>query len=350
MAVTPLNIADMAFSELGENVTVNVPSYSVSAGSVTGGAATLTIGAHTLLKGQTIYVSGISPTDWNGYFTITSVTGTTITFAAAYTDAYVSGGTVTWAFPYDGTPKASYFNALWYSAILLPVLIRHPWNGLKTRVALSQPTLTVTAGSYNSGNSTVTLTVGPHSLQIGQPIYVTGINPAGWNTSTTITGVTSTTISYVLATSGSYVSGGTVTWGAVFDYSYVYTLPADIIRAIQVNSIFVSPYFTWSAFIYVPTGNVMPPFKIENGTLLSNQSTVDLLYCQIQNPPQEGGLVDLLVARAAAELAFPATHDNNIKKEKLDDYNRKLREMITANSQQGVLDPFQETSWITARQ
>lgn len=352
MAVTPLNIADMAFAQLGENVTTGVPSLTVTGASVSAGTAVLNVASTTgITVGNTIYLSGVSPTDWNGYWVVTAVVAnTSISVAVTFSDAWVSGGNVTWGYPYDGTDKANKFNTLWLNSILKPTLIRHPWNGLKTRVPLTAPSLTVTAGSYNAGTTTVTLTVGPHTLQVGQGIYVTGINPVSWNASGVITAVTATTISYVLSVTGSYVSGGTVTWSALFDYSYVYTLPADLIRAVQVNSVFVSSFYTWSTFVYIPTGNVMPPFKIENGQLLSNESAVDLLYCQLQNPPQEPSLVDLLVARAASELAFPVTHDNAIKKTKFDDYTLKLREMIAANAQQGVPDQFQETSWVQARQ
>ncbi len=228
--------------------------------------------------------------------------------------------------------------------------MRFPWNALKVRTALASPSLTVTAGSYNSGTTTVTLTVGTHTLQVGQFIYVNSLNPTAWNGTFAISAITSTSLSYVLSTTGSYVSGGVVTWAPVFGFRYIYTLPSDCLRSLYVNMIEVSIYYSWSNFNYVQLGSVLPPFKIENGKLLSNEPTVDLLYLQLQNPPTDPLLLEVLVARAAAELAFPISHDNNVKKEKLNDYMIKLREMLNVNSMQGTPDLFQETSWIQARQ
>ena len=69
---------------------------------------------------------------------------------------------------------------------------------------------TVTAATWLS--NVATLTIGAHSLIVGNKVVVYGINPAGYNGLATITAITATTISYALGVNpGAYVSGGAVT-------------------------------------------------------------------------------------------------------------------------------------------
>ena len=70
-------------------------SYATTAGSWTSSTATLTIGAHCFLVGDTITVAGVSPSGYNGTFVITAVTSTTISYAlASNPGSYTSAGTV----------------------------------------------------------------------------------------------------------------------------------------------------------------------------------------------------------------------------------------------------------------
>jgi hypothetical protein len=78
---------------------------------------------------------------------------------------------------------------------------------------------TVTGASWTSGGlGTATLTIGTHSLVVGQVVAISGVNPAGYNNGgvpVVVTGETSTTITYALASNpGAYVSGGLVAGAA----------------------------------------------------------------------------------------------------------------------------------------
>src|SRR5581483_3599463 len=70
----------------------------------------------------------------------------------------------------------------------------------------------VTGASWAAG--VATLTIGSHNIKANQRVGVSGITPAGFNTSTdtvVVTAVTSTTISFALANNpGAYSSGGSV--------------------------------------------------------------------------------------------------------------------------------------------
>lgn len=72
-------------------------AYTVSAGSWSGGTATLTIGTHHVVVGQLITVASVVPTGYNvALQPVTAVTGTTVSFAVASNPgSYTSGGTLT---------------------------------------------------------------------------------------------------------------------------------------------------------------------------------------------------------------------------------------------------------------
>jgi hypothetical protein len=70
-------------------------SYNVSAASWAANVVTLTIGAHNVLVGEKVTVSGITPSGYNGTYTVTAITGTQIKYAkTANPGAYSAGGTV----------------------------------------------------------------------------------------------------------------------------------------------------------------------------------------------------------------------------------------------------------------
>ncbi len=69
--------------------------YVTTAASASSGTATITIGTHTLVVGNSVVVSGMTPTAYNGTYTITAVTGTTISYLSAGTGIQAIAGTVT---------------------------------------------------------------------------------------------------------------------------------------------------------------------------------------------------------------------------------------------------------------
>jgi len=67
--------------------------------------ATLTTSTNTIAQYDTIVISGVNPSGYNGTWQVTAATGTTVSYAlASNPGAYISGGTVT-------SPNIRLFNA-----------------------------------------------------------------------------------------------------------------------------------------------------------------------------------------------------------------------------------------------
>jgi len=80
--------------------------FAVSGASWSSGTATLTIGANTLAAYNTVVVSGVNPSGYNGAYGLTSETSTTISYALPNNPGtYSSGGTVNY-------PNILLFNAV----------------------------------------------------------------------------------------------------------------------------------------------------------------------------------------------------------------------------------------------
>lgn len=348
----PIDVLNAGLLLLGEP-TVNKPVYSITGSSQASGTVTLTIGTHAVTVGSAIYVAGAAQTAWNGFQTVTAITSTTVSFASA-TSGSGSGGTVTPLMSVYSDKASTAFNLLWQTQILSYTLSVFPWNYLKLRVALSAPSLTVTGGTANG--SSVTLTVGANTLAVGQVIYLSGTVTSGgtWDGTYTLTGVTPTTLTFAAGFSDTWNSGGTVTWAPVMDWSYIYNLPPDCLRPLRVNMYSVSNYYQYiDTGVYYNTGETMPPFSIENGFLLMNQSSCDLLYLTWDylyfNPPQAQDLLNLLAYKTATVLAMPITRDPNVEKTAAGAFMREFSRLKLINSQEGTPEIFQESRWITAR-
>jgi hypothetical protein len=68
----------------------------VSTASWAGGTVTLTtVAAHNLATGQVVNIAGVTPSGYNGAFSIVFVSATTFTYAAANPGAFSSGGVIT---------------------------------------------------------------------------------------------------------------------------------------------------------------------------------------------------------------------------------------------------------------
>ncbi len=92
-----LNVVYAAFT-----FAAKVP-YPVTAGSWSGGTATLTIGGNSLAVSGTITVSGVNPSAYNGTYTVTAQSSTTVSYAiASNPGTWVSGGRVASSLSYLG--------------------------------------------------------------------------------------------------------------------------------------------------------------------------------------------------------------------------------------------------------
>jgi cyclophilin family peptidyl-prolyl cis-trans isomerase len=135
-------------------------SLTVTAAKETGTTVTLTTTATGLATGDTITVSGFTPSGYNGTFKVTGVTGNQVTYTATA----------------SGLPAATVFG----TAVKAYAV---------TKATESGTTVTLTTASTTG-------------LNTGDTITVSGFTPAGYNGTFTITNVTGTTITYTATASG----------------------------------------------------------------------------------------------------------------------------------------------------
>lgn len=104
--------------------TITTAAYTVTARAITGNTATLTIGVHSFLAGDTIAVSGVNAT-FNGNYTLTSVTATSVSYAKTNADITTEASSGTVQFRIDTTTSlidgdfitltgAGVFNGTWH--------------------------------------------------------------------------------------------------------------------------------------------------------------------------------------------------------------------------------------------
>jgi hypothetical protein len=104
--------------------TITTAAYTVTARQISGNTATLTIGVHSFLAGDTITVSGVNAT-FNGNYTLTSVTATSVSYAKTNADITTEASSGTVQFRIDTTTGliegdfitltgAGVFNGTWH--------------------------------------------------------------------------------------------------------------------------------------------------------------------------------------------------------------------------------------------
>jgi hypothetical protein len=104
--------------------TITTATYTVTARAITSNTAILTIGVHSFLAGDTIAVSGVNAT-FNGNYTLTSVTATSVSYAKTNADITTEASSGTVQFRIDTTTGlidgdfitltgAGVFNGTWH--------------------------------------------------------------------------------------------------------------------------------------------------------------------------------------------------------------------------------------------
>ena len=158
--------------------------------------------------GDTVILANVTPTSYNGNYTVTSSTTTQVTFNSSNTSAWAVGtGTVA------SVPSTLYFEVV---AGNLPAGVECTSTGIVQGV----PTIPAAAGAPieitgASGNgSTVTLRFAPQPTppyKLGQVITVEDINPQSYNgTYFVVIACTTTSVSYVSGATGNYNGGGLI--------------------------------------------------------------------------------------------------------------------------------------------
>ena len=101
----------MIMNQRGQVTTTNA--------SGNGTTATLTVASHPYSVGNVIVVDGVSPAGYNGSYTITAVTSTTISYLNATTAAQTVAGTIS---DYTGAPRSNTANLLDLSTIFTEII------------------------------------------------------------------------------------------------------------------------------------------------------------------------------------------------------------------------------------
>lgn len=92
---------------------------TITAASWASGVATITSANHKAYVGETVTITGVTPSGYNGTVIVTAVTANTLSYAlASNPGAYTSGGSLFWARHYAYYLSIAYFSTLpgqWYS-------------------------------------------------------------------------------------------------------------------------------------------------------------------------------------------------------------------------------------------
>ena len=194
--------ADVSAALTLANVNSNVNTLTITAASGNGSTVTLTYAtqaSNPYTVGQQITVTGVSPSGYNGTYTVTAVSTTQVQFASTYTTSYVNGGTVT---------------GLFGSATYIPVITVNA-KGLITAISNQAISTTLslaagggTTGSVNllSGTFTVSGGAGIATSVSGSTITISSTGAGGYTT--TITSASTYTLT-ATSTPAQYFTGST---------------------------------------------------------------------------------------------------------------------------------------------
>jgi len=117
----------------------------------------------------------------------------------------------------------------------------------------------------------------------------------------------------------------------LFGYNYIYQLPADCIRVVEVNPI--------------------SRYQVEKKNILSNESTLNILYVA---EPTDLNNLDSLLAEAiamklAVEIAETLTSKQGLKAELMQKYVIALQEARAANSHDKTPEHRERSSYLDAK-
>ena len=118
-------------------------------------------------------------------------------------------------------------------------------------------------------------------------------------------------------------------WG----YAYRYALPAGCLRVVGMDE---------------PSYNYV--YKIENGYVLTDEATCNLLYIARITPENMDVLLRRTVsARLASLIAFPLTNSTSLAEAMFKLYKDCLQEAETVDAFEGTSEQLANNDWINSR-
>lgn len=120
-----------------------------------------------------------------------------------------------------------------------------------------------------------------------------------------------------------------------YGFSYKYQLPTDCLRVLSTDKV---EYDT-------------EVFKVEGRTILSDNSTLSILYIARETDPNtyDVGLQEVIAARLAAEIAIGMTDSTTLSEQMWGRYEMKLKEARGMDGQEGTPDPIEADTFLNAR-
>ena len=199
-----------------------VSTIAVTGASGTAGTVTLTFanqGSAPYTVGQSIAVNGISPTGYNGVYTVTACTASSVAYFSSFATTYSSGGTIGTSSQglMAGDNKIAVLEISTQTTIdqINKGVFVTGWAGRTHRVIGYTVPLHIATGTYVSGGiASTTMVVNNVSGSIDPGDIITGTGFNGTQTVVTATQIASTT-SYTVVTSTTVAGpiSGTITFG-----------------------------------------------------------------------------------------------------------------------------------------
>ena len=187
-------------------------SVTVTGASGNGSTATLTFGTQTNIPftiGESILISSISPTVYNGTFTVTSVSPTSVSFSSTATAAYNSGGSIVGSAlvqNIDGTRPAENGATVVVSSlmnIIITALTNQSTASLPPTNTGVTSTINIKDGTYNE---IIPIIVPENTALVGDELRGTIVQPS--QTSATFTGsISGSTLTVTGPVTGTIVIG-----------------------------------------------------------------------------------------------------------------------------------------------
>ncbi len=196
-------------------------TYSISGASSAANVATITTTTTPLfVVGQTVNVSGVSDSGYDGNYTVTAVAGSTFSYAIPATLPAATGGTASGAEPGQETvtlilisnnvPIANIVTNLITLTSTVTTANAHGFSvgqQVVTAGLIGSDTAALISTATSSGTTATVTTTASHAFVVGQQVTVEGVSDSGYNGLVTITATTGTTFKYT--TVGSDLPAGT---------------------------------------------------------------------------------------------------------------------------------------------
>ena len=221
----------------GTSQVANTAIASVAISGVSRASNTVTVtnsAVHGLTQGDIVNLNGVSDTSFNGYFTVASISSTTVfTFAQTAANATSSGGFTTeivYSLLSSGTALSSFAGPVVLNA-------NSAIDGLEITQAGAGDALNVTGTTTMTGNSTVSGTLGVTGVLTGTSLDISGDIDVDGTTNLDVVDIDGAVdMASTLGVGGRVTAAGVTTSAALISTSNSNNLGNTIISALAIDN------------------------------------------------------------------------------------------------------------------